>query len=876
MIARILAKIVGTNNERQLKQLRPIIQQINALEPSISSLSNEQLAEKTNEFREQLAHGKKLDHILPEAFAVVREASKRTLGQRHFDVQLIGGIVLHQGKISEMKTGEGKTLTATLPLYLNALTGKGAHLITVNDYLARRDSEWMSPIFNLLGLTVTCLQNSMSDAERQKAYASDILYATNNELGFDYLRDNMKFRAEDLVQRELSYGIVDEVDSILIDEARTPLIISGSSEEVSKLYGDANLVVSHLKKDEDFDVDEKARTAILTESGVDKVEAAFHVNNLFAIEHMQLLHHINQALRAHALFKNDVDYVVKDGQVLIVDEFTGRILPGRRYSDGLHQALEAKESVEIERESQTLASITLQNFFRLYKKLAGMTGTAATESEEFHNIYNLAVISIPTNQPMVRKDQPDLIFLTKNAKYKAIVEDIKERHALGQPILVGTIAIETSELLSTILRAHGIPHDVLNAKQHEREAEIVAHAGEKGRVTIATNMAGRGTDIKLTAESLEAGGLYILGTERHESRRIDNQLRGRAGRQGDPGESRFYISLEDDLVRIFAGDSLKRKMQFFGMEEDEIIESRLVSRTIERAQERVEKHNFDNRKHLLEYDDVLNQQRIVVYNHRRDALEGDQTIFDLIRDFIINIVEDLMSYNAPHRSITQDQITKIYAAIEYMTGLSEKDLRAAGMNTANSEVFETDLINFLLERYEAYRKQQNEGMAKSAEKWLVLETIDQAWKQHMLNLDHLKEGIGLRGWGQKTPLIEYKREAFDMFREMMTHIRFDIVHHIFHLKQSHFNEQVFENRRTQELKDLNFESPDLDKPGHFPNVAGKSDTIGSVYPDADDNHEESDNGSEPQIPHERTEPKVGRNDTCPCDSGKKYKKCHGR
>ncbi len=804
MISRIIAKIVGTNNDRQIKRMLPLVEEINALEPLISSLSDEQLAHKTVEFKAQLAAGKKLDAILPEAFAVVREAGYRTLGQRHFDVQLMGGIVLHQGKLCEMKTGEGKTFTATLPLYLNALTGKGAHLVTVNDYLARRDSEWMSPIYKFLGLEVACLQNSMTDAERQKAYAADILYATNNELGFDYLRDNMKFRKDDLVQRELSFAIVDEVDSILIDEARTPLIISGSSEEVGSLYRDADRVVSFLEKNTDYEVDEKARTVLLTESGVDKVEKAFNVSNLYLIEHMQLLHHINQALRAHALFKRDVDYIVADNQVLIVDEFTGRILPGRRYSDGLHQALEAKENVEIERESQTLASITLQNFFRLYKKLAGMAGTAATESEEFHNIYKLDVVSIPTHRPMIRKDMPDLIFLTKNAKYKAIVEDIKERHKKGQPVLIGTIAIETSELLSAILTANGIKHDVLNAKQHEREAEIVAHAGEAGRITIATNMAGRGTDIKLTPESIIAGGLYILGTERHESRRIDNQLRGRSGRQGDPGESRFYISLEDDLVRIFAGDSLKNKMVFFGMEEDEIIESRLVSKTIERAQERVEKHNFDNRKHLLEYDDVLNQQRIVIYNHRLDALEGENRIYELMRDFIANIVQDLIAYNAPTRHLNANQIEKMYEALQYITGLKQKDFEGAHISTQNVEVFEKDLIDFLLEQYDLYRRQQNENIIKSAEKWLVLETIDKAWRQHMLNLDHLKEGIGLRGWGQKNPLIEYKREAFDMFREMMTHIRFDIVHHIFHLNLSQFNAQQIEERRDEELERLNF------------------------------------------------------------------------
>jgi len=808
MISRIIAKIVGTNNERQLKKMRPIVEQINELEPSISALTNEQLAHKTIELKAHLAAGKTVDDILPEAFAVVREASHRTLGQRHFDVQLMGGIVLHQGKISEMKTGEGKTLTATLPLYLNALAEKGAHLVTVNDYLARRDSEWMSPIYTFLGLEVACLQNSMTDAERQKAYAADILYATNNELGFDYLRDNMKFRKTDLVQRTLCFAIVDEVDSILIDEARTPLIISGSAEEVSTLYRDADRVVSHLKKEEDYDVDEKARTVLLTESGVDKIESAFHIENLYFIEHMQLLHHINQALRAHVLFKRDVEYVVADNHVLIVDEFTGRILPGRRYSDGLHQAIEAKENVEIERESQTLASITLQNFFRLYKKLAGMTGTAATESEEFHNIYKLDVISIPTNRIMIRKDMPDLIFLTKNAKYKAIVEDITQRHAAGQPILIGTIAVETSELLSAILQAHAIPHEVLNAKQHAREAEIVAHAGEKGRITIATNMAGRGTDIKLTPESIEAGGLYILGTERHESRRIDNQLRGRSGRQGDPGESRFYISLEDDLVRIFAGDSLKKKMQFFGMQEDEIIESRMVSKTIERAQERVEKHNFDNRKHLIEYDDVLNQQRIVVYNHRLDALEGNERIYELIRDFILTIVQELIAHNAPTRDLKPDQITKVYEALEYMTALTAHHFKTAKISTANVETFETDVINFLLDYYENYRSQQNAIVIKAAEKWLVLETIDSAWRQHMLNLDHLKEGIGLRGWGQKNPLIEYKREAFEMFREMMTHIRFDIVHHIFNLNITQFNSQELEKRRDAELDQLNLVSGD--------------------------------------------------------------------
>ena len=846
MIARILAKILGTNNERQLHRLRPIVEKINGLEPEITILTNEQLTAKTNEFRQQLDHGKKLDAILPEAFAVVREAGRRKLGQRHFDVQLLGGIVLHQGKIAEMKTGEGKTLSATLPLYLNALVGQGAHLVTVNDYLARRDAEWMQPIYNFLGLSVACLQNQMGDLERKQAYETDILYATNNELGFDYLRDNMKFRRENFVQRPLAYAIVDEVDSILIDEARTPLIISGSSEERSRFYVDANRVVAQLKKGEDYEVDEKARTALLLEPGMDKVESSFHVDNLYAIEHMQLLHHINQALRAHSLFKRDVDYVVQDKQVLIVDEFTGRILPGRRYSDGLHQALEAKEGVPIEKESQTLAAITLQNFFRLYKKLAGMTGTAATESEEFHNIYGLDVIVVPTNKPMIRDDKPDLIFLTKKVKYNAIADDVKERHRKGQPVLIGTIAIETSELLSTILTVNGVPHEVLNAKQHQREAEIVAHAGDPGHVTIATNMAGRGTDIKLTPESIAAGGLYILGTERHESRRIDNQLRGRAGRQGDPGESRFYISLEDELIRIFAGETLKNNMERFGMKEDEIIESKFVSKTIERAQEKVEKHNFDIRKHLIEYDDVLNQQRIVIYDYRRDALKGEQQIYELIRDFIIKAIQDLIENQADKQALTPEQADKIYEILHQLTKLTPEEFRQAKLDESNSDNFKKDLIEFTLSRYELYRKQQEQDVIKQAEKWLVLETIDQGWKQHMLNLDHLKEGINLRSWGQKNPLIEYKREAFAMFREMMDHIRFDVVRHIFHLNLERFDQQELEARRKQELDQLNLLSAQ---------VAAAEQSIRKT---------------------ESAEAKIGRNDPCPCGSGKKYKKCCGR
>ncbi len=843
MIAQIIARLFGTNNARQLKKLHPIVAQINALEAQIQAMSDEELVGQTNKLREQLAQGKSLDDILPEAFATAREASMRTIGQRHYDVQLMGGIVLHQGKIAEMKTGEGKTLSATLPLYLHALAGKGAHLVTVNDYLAQRDSKWMAPIYEFLGLTVSCLQHNMTDRERKDVYNADILYATNNELGFDYLRDNMKFRQEDFVQRKLNYAIVDEVDSILIDEARTPLIISGMAEQSSKLYTDVNRVVKHLKKDTHFEVDEKARNVQLSDDGNDTIEKAFNIDNLYNVEHLKLLHHVNQALRAHALFKKDVDYVVKDNQVLIVDEFTGRILAGRRYSDGLHQALEAKEGAKIEHESQTLASITLQNFFRLYKTLAGMTGTAETESEEFHNIYKLDVIVIPTNRPLIRKDQADLIFLGQNAKFQAIVDDVRERYKNGQPVLIGTVAIETSELLSNVLTASGVPHEVLNAKQHQREAEIIENAGKPGHITIATNMAGRGTDIKLTEESKQAGGLYILGTERHESRRIDNQLRGRAGRQGDQGESRFYISLEDDLIRIFSGGSnIKKTMERVGMTEDETIESPYVSKTIERSQTNVEKQNFEYRKHLLEYDDVLNQQRIVVYQYRCDALDGHEAIYGLIRDFIGKTVNRLFEKFLPKTYMAPDRVQGFIEALAQISNFAVSKLNNTLTNQSNHEQFKNDVIQFLLEQYSLLRgRSEQQEMLQQAEKWLVLETIDQAWKQHMLNLDHLKEGISLRSWGQKNPLLEYKREAFLMFKDMMEDIAQFVVQGIFHINTERFDEHAIEVRRQQELDQLQ--------------LSAKDDTA-------------------PQ-PHVTQEPKIGRNDPCPCGSGKKYKKCCG-
>lgn len=851
MIARLLAKVFGTANERKLQRLHATVESINRLEPRMAALSDEELAQKTPEFREQISQGRSLEEILPEAFAVVREMSKRKLGQRHFDVQLMGGIVLHEGKIAEMKTGEGKTLTATLPLYLNALSGKGAHLVTVNDYLARRDAEWMGVIYQALGLRVGCIQNWMSDRERKEAYNSDILYGTNNEFGFDYLRDNMKFRLDDYVQRELSYAIVDEVDSILIDEARTPLIISGPSEESSRLYAEADAVVKHFKKEVDYDVDEKLRSVHMTEGAIDKAEAAFGVKNLYYIENLKLLHHVNQALRAHALYKRDVEYVVKDDQVLIVDEFTGRILPGRRYSDGLHQALEAKEGVTIERESQTLASITLQNFFRLYGKLAGMTGTAATEAEEFWKIYKLDVVSIPTNQRMIRQDKDDVIFLTKPAKYRAIVEDVMERYKKGQPVLIGTISIETSELLSNVLSASGIPHEVLNAKNHAREAEIVQYAGEAGRITIATNMAGRGTDIKLTPESRAAGGLYILGTERHESRRIDNQLRGRSGRQGDPGESRFYISLEDDLIRIFAGESLKKNMDRLGMKEDEVIESRFISRIIENAQEKLEKQNFESRKHLLEYDDVLNQQRMVIYKYRRYGLEGKENVAHMVDDQINTAVEHVVAMHAPKNKLLDDSFESIVASVSAMANTSVSAVKQNKLDMSSPEHLQAQMIEYLADRYSKITPAEQStpsALAKAAlfveaQKWVVLEAIDQAWKQHMLNLDHLKEGIGLRSWGQKNPLLEYKREAFSMFKDTMNAIGYEIVFNIFHLNLDRFDQHELEHKRELELEQIDMRGAE-----------------GSV--DADDSGAKSD--------------RVGRNEVCPCGTGKKYKKCCGK
>lgn len=843
MVTQFLTKIFGSANDRTVQKLQLIVNKINALEPFIEKLSDEELKNKTIEFKQAIANGKHLDEVLPEAYAVAREASKRTLGMRPFDVQLMGAIILHQGKVAEMKTGEGKTLTATLALYLNALSGKGAHLVTVNDYLARRDSENNRSLYEFLGLTVGVITHDMPDHDRKDQYKKDILYITNNELGFDYLRDNMKFRYEDYVQRDLNFAIVDECDSILIDEARTPLIISGSAYRSSDLYKVAQSVVYNLEKGKDYEVDEKARTVQLTEEGHDKVEARLNIKNLYAVENVNILHHIMQALRANALFRVDVDYVIRDGEVLIVDEFTGRILSGRRYSDGLHQAIEAKEGVKIEQESQTLASITLQNFFRMYQKLSGMTGTAMTEAEEFQKIYNLDVVSVPTNRPMVREDKNDLIFLSERAKFKEIVKDVKERHKKGQPVLIGTIAVEKSEALSKVLSQEGITHEVLNAKQHAREADIIVSAGQPGHVTIATNMAGRGTDIKLHPNSVAAGGLYVLGTERHESRRIDNQLRGRSGRQGDAGESRFYISLEDELIRIFSGDSMKRYMEKAGMQEDEQIESGTVSKLIEHSQEKVEKQNFEIRKHLIEYDDVLNQHRKVIYSLRQNILKNVQGFNDIIHDFIFDVVSDLVGVYCQDFKIDHTQAQNIIDAFAMDIDVDAKKIEISKFSLVNTDEFEKDFVQYLFSWYQENKSKIDSKMIENAEKWIMLETIDQAWKQHMINIDHLKEGIGLRGWGQKNPLIEYKREAYSMFEEMMKQIKVDIVRHIFHIKPEAFDQQKLIERRERELDDMKMTS-------------------------ADDSKSETNNSST-----RREEDKVGRNEPCACGSGKKSKKC---
>ncbi len=863
MINAILTKIFGTQNTRTLNKLWPVVRQVSALEPEVEKLSDEALRAKTGEFRERLAKGAALQELLVEAYAVVREAARRTIKMRHFDVQILGGIVLHQGKIAEMATGEGKTLVATLPLYLNALLGKGCHLITVNDYLARRDRNWMGPVYEFLGLTVGVIQHDMPQAERQAAYRCDITYGTNNEYGFDYLRDNMVVNLDDRVQRGLHYAIVDEVDSILIDEARTPLIISGPAEESTDKYYRIDRIIPRLDAAKDYKLDEKAHTATLTEEGIRHCEELLGIENIYENTQIDIIHHINQALRAHTLFKRDVDYLVKDSKVVIVDEFTGRLMPGRRWSDGLHQAIEAKEACVIERENQTLATITFQNYFRMYQKLGGMTGTAATEAVEFQKIYKLDVVVVPTNQPCIRRDGSDCIYRTEKEKFKAVADEIAGIHSSGRPALVGTISIEKSEGLSQLLERKGLAHTVLNAKYHEKEAEIIAQAGQGGAITIATNMAGRGTDIVLGPGIAEKGGLFVLGTERHEARRIDNQLRGRCGRQGDPGTSKFYISLEDDLMRIFGSDRISGIMQKLGMEEGEEIQHPLVTRAIETAQKRVEARNFEIRKHLLEYDDVMNRQREIVYGERDRVLKGEsirEHIFEMIEDVIEGVIltalnPDLREEEKKPEELAPTLSQKFGFAFE---GLSV-DTRSP-LEALKEEIFEK-----VKARYES--REQRFGRERMAflERYILLQVIDSKWKEHLHSLDNLREGIHLRAYGQRDPLVEYKREAFILFDEMVENIKSDAIEFLFKVVAVREERMAGTFQRTPQ----EFLHPEAERipaqPAEEPSLVGNpaEPEVGTSTP-----------RDRPETVR-RTHPKVGRNDPCPCGSGKKYKKCHG-
>ncbi len=952
----IAKKIFGTQNDRELKSIYPIVDQVNQWEPKTRALSDAQLQGKTIEFRQRLSQGETLDQLLPEAFAVVREAAWRVIGQRHYDVQVIGGVTLHRGRIAEMRTGEGKTLVATLPCYLNALEGKGVHVVTVNDYLARRDSAWMGKIHGFLGLSTGIIVHGLNDSQRQQNYGCDITYGTNNEFGFDYLRDNMKFRLQDYVLRPLNYAIVDEVDSILIDEARTPLIISGPTEDSTDLYYkiDRQIIADGgLVKETDYTVDEKSKTASLTEAGVEKMEKRLGIANLYDPTHIEILHHVNQALRAHVLFKFDVDYVVKDGEVLIVDEFTGRLMPGRRWSDGLHQAIEAKEGVEIENENQTLATITFQNYFRMYKKLSGMTGTADTEATEFKQIYKLDVSVIPTNRSMVRKDHADVIYKSEIGKLKSITAEIKNLQEKGQPVLVGTVSVDKSEKLSALLKKEGIRHHVLNAKQHEREAEIIAQAGRKGALTISTNMAGRGTDIllggnpeflarseigptpatasdeekadheknyeiifkkwqeKCSAERDEVrslGGLVILGTERHESRRIDNQLRGRAGRQGDPGESRFYLSLDDDLMRIFGGVNIARFM-----EEDMPIEHRWITKAIENAQRKVEGHNYDIRKHLLEYDDVMNQQRQVVYAWRKEVLSRENLrdmIFSMVDEISAAIAEDFFPNGKLKRADghTSLNIKELNDAIQ-VTLQIRSQLDEGDINPFNHIGLKSQILKMAEQSYAAKEASMGLEVVNQLEKMILLTTIDHLWKDHLLAMDHLREGIGLQGYGQKDPLIEYKKQGFRFFEMMMNQITGDVVKKLFAVQLS--PSEVFEEDSHEEANTVSQMQYNITADGNLisqpePSKLPTSRPQGAPSrPELDLGRMEaspqrmslerkafpsglapanapSPLGGSPLLRQVQTQThgpgnadKVGRNDSCPCGSGKKYKKCHG-
>ncbi len=838
MFGYIFRKIFGSKNERYLKRKRAEVQAINALEPEMESLSLEQMQERISAIKEEVQSGAKtLDDVLVPVFALVREASKRVLGMRHYDVQLLGGIVLHKGKIAEMKTGEGKTLVATLPVVLNALSGEGVHVITVNDYLARRDAAWMGEIYNALGLSVGVIVHGLDDEERKAAYAADITYGTNNEFGFDYLRDNMKFYMEQLVQRKHNFAIVDEVDSILIDEARTPLIISGASEESVGQYQIIDQVVRQLKIDVDYTVDEKARSAMLTEAGVTSCEELLRIDNLFDPANITAQHHILQALKAHSVFRKDIEYIVQDGQVVIVDEFTGRLMPGRRFSDGQHQALEAKEGVKIAAENQTLASVTFQNYFRLYEKLSGMTGTADTEAVEFQQIYGLEVVSMPSNMPMVRKDYSDLIYRTRQEKFNAIVDAIAELHQSGQPVLVGTISIENSELISQFLKKKRIPHNVLNAKHHEQEAEIVAQAGQKGKVTIATNMAGRGTDIVLGEGVKELGGLHILGTERHESRRIDNQLRGRSGRQGDPGSSRFYLSLEDDLMRLFGSDRISNLMQKLGLEDGESIENAMVTRAVEGAQKRVEGHHFEMRKTLLDYDNVMSQQREVIYSLRREIIESDD-LEPVVDEFCEDILDDIytvVEQSSSKHPLSDEDAGVVRARLQEIFSLERLgDVLAEDKDLPSKEEAKEYVVSIL-------QQLQSDApeIYKDLIRYFLLGELDKAWKEHLRNMDTLRDGIGLRGYGQKDPKLEYKREGFELFQAMIFRIRENAFKALTRVRIE--QEEPEELRHSEEIP---------------MSYSGPSET------------------GEPMVEKAKSD-KVGRNAPCPCGSGRKYKKCCG-
>jgi len=892
MLGALVKKVIGTKNDRELKRLWPLVDEVNSLEDEVVALSDAELRARTASLKEQIDQGATLDDILAPAFATAREASKRALGMRPFDVQLLGGIALHRGNIAEMKTGEGKTLVATLPVYLNALSGKGVHVVTVNDYLARRDAEWMGRLYDFLGLEVGVVVHGVDDRERKQAYLADITYGQNNEFGFDYLRDNMKFSLEEYVQRELNFAIVDEVDSILVDEARTPLIISGPAEESTEKYAIIDRIIPKLKRgrkvekgepeEGDFAVDEKIKSAILTEQGVGRCEELLNIDNLYDPSHIDVLHHVNQALRAHALFQRDTDYVVNDGEVVIVDEFTGRMMPGRRWSDGLHQAVEAKEGVKVERENQTLATITFQNYFRMYTKLAGMTGTADTEAVEFKKIYNLDVLVMPTHRSMVRLDHPDVVYKTEREKFDAVVQEIEECHQHGQPVLVGTISIEKSERLSGMLKRRGVRHHVLNAKQHEREAEIVAQAGRHEAVTISTNMAGRGTDIilggnpeflaateagtrepespefqaalaKYTKECaegrdlvLEAGGLHILGTERHESRRIDNQLRGRAGRQGDPGSSRFYLSLEDDLLRIFGAERIQGLMTRLGMEEGEPIEHRMISRAIANAQAKVEGHNFDMRKHLLEYDDVMNKQREVIYHRRRETLGGEtlkEEVVGMIEDLASIVVETAIDSGVTHSADWDWEAVENGIADRFGVRL---DIPADEREALTPDKLQVHITEKMFALYDSREVNFTEPVMRHLEKVILLQTIDQQWKDHLLTMDRLKEGVGLRGYAQQNPLQAYQKEGFTLFEEMVARIDAEAVKKLLtvQLVREEDIERIEEQRKPP------------------PMTMSHGAVVETAPAQAKPINAEGD--------------KLGRNDPCPCGSGKKYKRCHGR